>query len=125
MSFAITISSCTNSDDSTNSTSNPIEQKLIGKWYFKDPSTSPSNNNSFTFNTNGKVTYSYWTGTGTSYDSETGTFSTSGDKLTMVFPETVSLTFVQKVVFITEKKVQFIATGNPDEEPYDGTYYKL
>ena len=42
----------------------------------------------------------------------------------MVYSQNVTLTFVQKVVFLSDKKVQFIETGKPNEEPYDGTYYK-
>jgi hypothetical protein len=115
------------SDDNSNSTSSPTEQKLVGKWYFSDPSVNGNNpNNSFTFTTDKKVTYRYWLGgSGTSYDSETGTFSANGDKLTMIFPKDAVVTFTQKVVFLTDKKVQFVATGNPSEEPYDGTYYKV
>jgi len=91
--------SCSNDDNSSNY-NNEIYQKLIGKWYFDDPITNPTINNSFTFNSGGKVTYSYWTGAGNEYDSETGTFSVNNDVLTMVFPEIISLTFVQKVAFI-------------------------
>lgn len=123
----ITISfSCSRNDDDLNS-SNETRQKLIGKWYFSDPSVYGfSTNNSFTFTSDGKVTYSYWAGgSGSGFDSETGTYSVEGDVLRMVYPQNVTLTFVQKVVFLTDKKVQFIETGKPNEEPYDGTYYKV
>lgn len=113
-------------DDNDSSSLNETGQKLVGTWYFNDPSTSPTSNNSFTFTSDGKVTYRFLTiNGGNNYDSETGTFKVEGDKLTMVYPQTVSLTFVQKVVFVTDKKVQFVSTGNPNEEPYDGTYYKV
>ena len=117
--------SCSREDDS--STSNENKQKLIGKWYFADPATyGYSTNNSFTFTSDGKVTYSYWAGgSGSGFDSETGTYSVEGDVLRMVYSQNVTLTFVQKVVFLTDKKVQFIETGKPNEEPYDGTYYKV
>ncbi len=115
---------CSRSDDS--SSSNETKQKLIGKWYFADPATyGYSTNNSFTFTSDGKVTYTYWEGGGSGgFDSETGTYSIEGDVLKMVYPEVVTLTFVQKVVFLSDKKVEFVATGKPNEEPYDGTYYK-
>lgn len=115
--------SCSN-DDSDNS-SNQIFQSLLGKWYFEDPSTNPTINNSFTFNSNGQVIYSYWEGSpGNNYDSETGTFSVQDDILTMIFPENVSLTFVQKVVFINQNKMEFLPTGNPNEDAYEGDYFK-
>lgn len=123
----ITISfSCSRNDDDLNS-SNETRQKLIGKWYFSDPSVYGfSTNNSFTFTSDGKVTYTYWTGgMNSDFDSETGTYTADGDKLTMIYPETVTLKFVQKVVFHSDKKVEFVDTGNPNEEPYDGTYYKV
>ena len=117
--------SCSRDEDS--GTSNETKQKLIGKWYFADPAIyGYSTNNSFTFTSDGKVTYSYWAGgSGSGFDSETGTYSVEGDVLRMVYPQNVTLTFVQKVVFLTDKKVQFIETGKPNEEPYDGTYYKV
>ncbi len=117
--------SCSSSDDDTSSL-NETGQKLIGKWYFDDPSIyGYTHNNSFTFTSDGKVVYRYWDGSpGNNYDSETGTFTTDGDKMTMKFPATVTLTFIQKVVFVTDKKVNFVATGNPNEEPYDGDYFK-
>ncbi|MVO08561.1 hypothetical protein GOQ30_05220 [Flavobacterium sp. TP390] len=112
------------SDDNSSNQNNETYQKLIGKWYFDDPSTNPSVNNSFKFTSNGNVIYSYWTGTGNEYDNETGTFSVSNDIMTMTFPENVSLTFVQKVVFINNDKVEFLATGSPSEEAYEGDYFR-
>lgn len=113
------------SDDDNSSNNNEISQNLLGKWYFEDPTTNPTYNNSFTFTADGNVVYSYWDGTpGNNYDSETGTFSVEGDILTMVYPETVVLTFIQKVVFISENEVEFQDTGVAGEEAYEGTYYK-
>ncbi len=119
----VLFSNCSSGDDSS-SQKNETNQKLTGKWYFDDPSTKPTVNNSFTFTANGKVTYSYWTGTGNNYESETGTFSMDGTILKMAFPDTITLTYIQKVVFLNDKTVQFLATGKANEEPYDGTYYK-
>ncbi len=36
----------------------------------------------------------------------------------MIYPQTVTLTYIHKMVFITDKKVQFVATGNSNETPY-------
>lgn len=117
---------CSSDDDNSSSSNNEIYQSLIGKWYFADPEEyGYSTNNSFTFTSNGNVTYSYWTGgQENDFDSETGTFSVDGDVLTMVYPETVTLTFIQKVVFVSDNEVEFQDTGVVGEEPYDGTYYR-
>lgn len=122
--FSAMTLSCSSDDDSSNN--NEVYQKLIGKWYFQDPSVyGYSTNNSFTFTSNNRVTYSYWRGgSSTDFDSETGSFSVNGDILTMTFPEGVELVFVQKVIFINESKVQFVQAENSNEEPFDGTYYK-
>ncbi len=125
LSFSCSKDSCSKDHDNESSL-NETGQKLIGKWYFADPSTNPIyNNHSFTFSTDGKVVYRYWPGgSSTDLDSENGIFTVDGDKMTMIFPGKVTLTYVQKVVFISSTKVKFIATGNPNEIPYYGTYYK-
>jgi hypothetical protein len=120
---AITTSGCS-SDDNSSTGNNEVHQKLIGKWYFDDPSTNPSVNNSFTFTSNGNVTYTYWTGTGAEYESETGSFDVTNDIMTMAFAEAVSMQFVQKVVFISENEVEFQPTGVPGHEAYEGDYFK-
>lgn len=123
LSIFLLLASCSKDDDSPSL--NETGQKLIGEWSFDDPATQPIPTSSFTFMSDGKVTYRFVTISGNSYDSETGSFSVNGDKLTMVFPETVTLTYVQKIVFLTDKKMQFSSTGNPKEEPWDGIYYKV
>ena len=124
LSISLFTTSCSN-DDSSDSNTNQIYQDLIGKWYFENPTTNPIHNNTFTFTSNGYVTYSYWDGfSGNNYDSETGTFSVEGNVLKMVFPETVTLTYIQKVVFITADKIEFQSTGVTGEEAYEGNYYR-
>lgn len=119
----LALTSCSSDDDKNNSSE--IETKLIGKWFFENPNNNPTVNNSFTFTSDGKVIYSYWDGgSGNNYDSETGTFSFNEDVMTMTFPEGVSLTFVQKVVFINENVVEFEETGMSNENAYDGVYYR-
>ncbi|KJD33977.1 hypothetical protein PK35_04370 [Tamlana nanhaiensis] len=116
----ILVASCSTSDDSTNE----IETQLLGKWLFENPNNNPSVNNSFTFNPNGNVTYSYWTGSGNNYDTETGTFSFNGDIMTMDFPENVNLTYIQKVVFLGDNVVGFQPTGISGENAYEGDYFR-
>lgn len=43
----------------------------------------------------------------------------------MIYPEGVELVFVQRIVFLSENKVQFVQVEGSNEEPYDGTYYKV
>ena len=113
------------SSDDNNNSSSQIETQLLGKWFFQNPNDNPTINNSFTFTSEGSVTYSYWDGNpGNNYISETATFSFNGDVMKMVFPEEVSLTFVQKVVFINDNVVEFQPTGVSEENAYEGTYYK-
>lgn len=113
------------SSDESESENNSTYQKLIGKWYFGDPTTNPIENHSFTFTSQGDVTYYYGDGTANSVDDyETGTFSVDGEVMTMIYPETVVLTFIQKVNFITDNKVEFLSTGNSGENAYEGIYYK-
>src|SRR5690606_26489857 len=81
---SLAIMSC-DSDD--NSSLNEIEQKLLGKWYFEEQPTDIPNN-SFTFNSNKSVRYTYWTGgSNNDFDYEDGSWSMSGDILTMKFPD--------------------------------------
>lgn len=119
----LSLVACSSDDDSQEQ--NEIQIQLLGKWLFENPNNNPTTNNSFTFTSNGEVTYSYWDGgQGNNYDSETGTFSLNGDIMTMTFPENVSLTFVQKVVFINENVVEFQETGVAGENAYEGDYFR-
>lgn len=119
----LSFTACSNDNDDNKSSE--IEVKLLGKWYFENPNNTSELSNSFTFTSDGKVIYSYGDGgSGNNYDSETGTFSFSEDVMTMVFPEGVSLTFVQKVVFLNDNVVEFKETGESNENAYDGVYYR-
>lgn len=116
----IIITSCSSDDGDTNE----LQTQLIGKWLFENPNSSPDINNSFTFTSSGNVIYSYWTGSETNYDSETGTFSFDEDIMTMVFPDDVSLTYVQKVVFINDNTIEFQSTGVSGDNAYEGVYFR-
>lgn len=113
---------CSDDDKTTNNTNNEVYQKLIGKWYHDSP--EPEYNSALTFKSNGSVIYTYWTGNSNNYDTETGTFNVDGEIMTMVFPQTVTLTFVQKVVFINNNQADFQPTGNANEEAYEGMWYR-
>lgn len=116
---------CSSDDSEVNNNLNHIEAQLLGKWFFTNPNSNPIRNHSFTFNTQGNVTYSYWDGNpGNNYDSEIGTFSFNGDIMTMIFPENVTLTYVQQVVFINDNVVAFESTGVLGENAYEGDYYR-
>jgi hypothetical protein len=123
--IAIFVFTACSSDDDNDNNSSEVESQILGKWLFENPNTNPSFNNSFTFSSDGHVTYSYWDGgQGNNYDSETGTFSFSGEIMTMIFPEGVSLTFVQKVVYINDNVVEFQSTGVSGENAYEGDYFR-
>lgn len=113
-------------DDENNNSLNELQTQLLGKWYFGNPQiVGLETNNSFTFNSEGQVTYSYWSG-GADFDffTEEGTYSFDGDIMTMVYPEDVVLTFVQKVVFINNNVVEFQDTGVSGENAYEGDYFR-
>lgn len=111
------------SRDSDEQSFNSIKQKLIGKWYFGDPAIygTTGENHSFTFTNDNVVTYR--SGPEAS-DFENGSYTVDGNKLTMVYPDNVVITYVQKVVFLGDNKVEFRPTGSPNEEAYEGDYYK-
>ncbi len=122
--LSIVILGCSSSDDGNDT--NQIDSQLLGQWYFGNPLlVGLETNNSFTFNANGEVIYSYWSG-GADFDflTETGTYSFEGDIMTMIFPEDVTLTFVQKVVFINDDVVEFQSTGVAGENAYEGDYFR-
>lgn len=117
----LAFTACSTDDANTSE----IETQLLGKWLFENPNSNPTTNNSFTFTSSGNVTYSYWDGNpGNNYYNETGSFSFNGDVMTMTFPEGVSLTFVQKVVFTHDNVVEFQPTGVSSENAYEGDYFR-
>ena len=116
--FALT--ACSSDDENLSE----IESQLLGKWFFENPNNNLNTNNFFTFASNGSVTYTYISLEGNIYLSETGTYSFNGDIMTMIFPDSVSITFVQRVVFISDNLVEFVPTGVTGENPYDGDYFR-
>lgn len=77
---------CSSDDDITNSTSNPIEQKLIGKWYIDGSNSTDVEPNSYTFKGNKTVSYKYYVSS-EGWRVEDGTWILEGNKLTMKFIE--------------------------------------
>ncbi|MEZ4801146.1 MAG: hypothetical protein R2797_00120 [Gelidibacter sp.] len=114
------------SSDDSSSNLNETGQRLLGKWYFGNPAIiGLATNNSFTFTSNGEVTYSYWTGgADNDFYNESGTFNVDGDIMTMTFPEGVELTFVQQVVFENDFKVYFEPVDGSELDAYEGDYFK-
>lgn len=111
--------SCSGDDDSTNL--NETAQKLIGTW--GDYGLDEVFYKKFTFRSDSKVEY-YTYPNGEPILEEIGDWSMDGDILTMEFPETVLLVFVQKVVFTNDDTVQFIEVSGTEHEAWEGTYYR-
>ena len=126
MFFSLTLLSCSTDDGGLKGgeENNSISHKIIGKWYFEDPTTNGTSiNNFFIFNSKNEVTYNYWVGTGIEFDVEKGNYKFEGDIMTMTFPDGVEYKFVQKVVFLSDTKVKFETVPGSKIEAYEGTYY--
>lgn len=109
------------SDEDSNSELNENAEKLLGTWGTRDSQNTFYKK--FTYRSDSKVEYYTYSGSQAELK-EVGSWSMNGDVLTMVFPETIEITFVQKVVFTNETEVKFNSTGVSGEEAYSGTYYK-
>ncbi len=110
------------SDSDSNSELNQNAEKLLGTWGTLD--SQDTFYKKFTFRNDLKAEYYTYPGGSQPELEEVGTWSMDGDILTMSFPETIELTFVQKVVFTNDTQVKFNSTGVSGEEAYSGTYYK-
>lgn len=118
--FSAIINFSCNSDDDTSSNLNENAQKLVGTWGTFGGSEFYKK---FTFRSDSKVEY-YTYPNGEPILEEVGDWSMDGDILTMVYPENVVLTFVQKVVFTNDNTVQFIEVSGSEHEAWEGTYYR-
>jgi hypothetical protein len=113
--------------NNSSSTLSPLEQKLIGKWYFTDPSLVEGNpNNSFTFTSDKKVTYKYWNDKSHKYKTEKGTFTGKRDELimTIALDDSMYIEYHQKVIFLNDERVQFVAPEEHSNFVFDGYFYK-
>lgn len=113
--------SCSGDDDSNSL--NETAQKLIGTW--GDYGLDEVFYKKFTFRNDSKVEYyTYPNPNGEPILEEVGNWSMDGDILTMEFPETVLLIYVQKVVFSDDNTVQFIEVPESEHDAWEGTYYR-
>lgn len=120
----LTIStSCSNDDNDGGNNSN---SQIIGTWGTKwNSGTGIAVHPKFTFLSNGNVKYyTYPSGSQPELE-EIGTWSLSGETLTMDFPETVDIKFKNKVTFTSETEIEFEEVIQSGFDTWSAeTYYK-
>ena len=120
----LTISTSCSSDD--NDGGNNSNSKIIGTWGTKwNSGTGIAVHPKFTFLSNGNVKYyTYPSGSQPELE-EIGTWSMSGETLTMDFPETVDIKYKNKVTFTSETEIEFEEVMQSGFDTWNAeTYYK-
>ena len=120
----LTISTSCSSDD--NDGGNNSNSQIIGTWGTKwNSGTGIAVHPKFTFLSNGNVKYyTYPSGSQPELE-EIGTWSMSGESLTMDFPETVDIKFKNKVTFTNETEIEFEEVIQSGFDTWNAeTYYK-
>ena len=120
----LTISTSCSSDD--NDGGNNSNSKIIGTWGTKwNSGTGIAVHPKFTFLSNGNVKYyTYPSGSQPELE-EIGTWSMSGESLTMDFPETVDIKYKNKVTFTSETEIEFEEVMQSGFDTWSAeTYYK-
>ena len=120
----LTISTSCSSDD--NDGGNNSNSKIIGTWGTKwNSGTGIAVHPKFTFLSNGNVKYyTYPSGSQPELE-EIGSWSMSGETLTMDFPETVDIKFKNKVTFTNETEIEFEEVIQSGFDTWNAeTYYK-
>ena len=120
----LTVSTSCSSDD--NDGGNNSNSQIIGTWGTKwNSGTGIAVHPKFTFLSNGNVKYyTYPSGSQPELE-EIGTWSMSGETLTMDFPETVDIKFKNKVTFTSETEIEFEEVMQSGFDTWSAeTYYK-
>ena len=115
--------SCSSNDNDGGNNSN---SQIIGTWGTKwNSGTGIAVHPKFTFLSNGNVKYyTYPSGSQPELE-EIGTWSMSGESLTMDFPETVDIKFKNKVTFTNETEIEFEEVIQSGFDTWNAeTYYK-
>ena len=115
--------SCSSNDNDGGNNSN---SQIIGTWGTKwNSGTGIAVHPKFTFLSNGNVKYyTYPSGSQPELE-EIGTWSMSGETLTMDFPETVDIKFKNKVTFTNETEIEFEEVIQSGFDTWSAeTYYK-
>ena len=120
----LTISTSCSSDD--NDGGNNSNSKIIGTWGTKwNSGTGIAVHPKFTFLSNGNVKYYTYPSGNQPELEEIGTWSMSGETLTMDFPETVDIKFKNKVTFTNETEIEFEEVIQSGFDTWNAeTYYK-
>ena len=115
--------SCSSNDNDGGNNSN---SQIIGTWGTKwNSGTGIAVHPKFTFLSNGNVKYyTYPSGSQPELE-EIGTWSMSGETLTMDFPETVDIKYKNKVTFTSETEIEFEEVMQSGFDTWSAeTYYK-
>lgn len=115
--------SCSNDDNDGGNNSN---SQIIGTWGTKwNSGTGIAVHPKFTFLSNGNVKYYTYSSGSQPELEEIGTWSMSGETLTMDFPETVDMMFKNKVTFTNETEIEFEEVMQSGFDTWSAeTYYK-
>lgn len=115
--------SCSSDDNDGGSNSN---SQIIGTWGTKwNSGTGIAVHPKFTFLSNGNVKYYTYPSGNQPELEEIGTWSMSGETLTMDFPETVDIKFKNKVTFTSETEIEFEEVMQSGFDTWGAeTYYK-
>ena len=118
----MTVSSSCSSDDSGSNSNSPI----VGTWGTQwNSGTANAVRPKFTFLSNGNVKYYTYQSISQPELEEIGTWSMSGDILTMDFPQTVEIKFKNKVTFTSETEIEFEEVIQSGYDTWSAdTYYK-
>lgn len=120
----LTVSTSCSSDD--NDGGNNSNSQIIGTWGTKwNSGTGIAVHPKFTFLSNGNVKYYTYPSGNQPELEEIGTWSMSGETLTMDFPETVDIKFKNKVTFTSETEIEFEEVMQSGFDTWSAeTYYK-
>ena len=120
----LTVSTSCSSDD--NDGGNNSNSQIIGTWGTKwNSGTGIAVHPKFTFLSNGNVKYYTYPSGNQPELEEIGTWSMSGETLTMDFPETVDIKFKNKVTVTSETEIEFEEVMQSGFDTWSAeTYYK-
>ena len=122
---AISLNSCSSSDDDNNS---QLDNKYAKKWYIGEKYFTLSNGNScennyYNLKSNGSIEYKFWTGSSTcEHDYENGSWRIDGNKLIREFPSDPGtnngITMQDEIISVTENELKLKDLSDGSIETY-------